>query len=87
MPATLPLNCVIEGENIAFVVRVGPEDAVSELKKLIQSERAQGTLKDVDPQTLELWKVSAADEPLICEMTLLLSVKGCHRCPSRGHSC
>ena len=70
------LNCVIEGEHIVFVVPVGPEDVVSGLKELIQSKRALDSLKGVGPHTLELWKVSAIDEPLLCEMTLLSLAQG-----------
>ena len=69
------LNCLIEGESNVFVVRVWPEVVVSELKESIQSERAKDGIKDIDPHTLELWKVSAIDEPL-CEMTLLFSAQG-----------
>jgi hypothetical protein len=47
---------------------------VSELKEATQSKRALGSLKDVDPHALELWKVSAIDEPL-CEMILLFSAQ------------
>jgi len=76
MPAPILLNCLIEGEDVVFVVPVGPKDVVSGLKELIQSKQAQGSLKDVDPHTLELWKVSAIDEPLLYEMTLLSLAQG-----------
>ena len=66
------LNCLIEGESNVFVVRVWPEDVVSDLRKSIQSKRALDSLQGVGPHTLELWKVSAIDEPL-CEMTLHFS--------------
>ena len=62
--APCKLNCLIEGEYIVFVVPVEQNDVVSELKEFIQSKRALDSLKDVDPHTLELWKVSAIDEPL-----------------------
>ena len=55
----LTLVCLIEGEAIVFPVTVVHDGMISELKKLIQSERALGSLKDLDPHTLELWKVSA----------------------------
>jgi len=61
------LNCLIEGESIVFVVTVGRDCVVSDLKKVIQSKRALDTLKD--RHTLELWKVSAIDESR-CELTL-----------------
>jgi hypothetical protein len=64
MPTTLQLNCLIEGEDIVFVIPVEPDDHVSKLKGAIQSERAMDSLKDVGPHTLELWKVSAIDESL-----------------------
>ena len=47
------LNCLIEGEFTVFVVPVEQNDEVNELKGFIQSERALGTLKDVDPHILE----------------------------------
>ncbi|KAK2465690.1 hypothetical protein APHAL10511_002234 [Amanita phalloides] len=53
---TLQLNCLIEGEPTVFVVPVGRNNVVSNLKKLIQSERVLDSLKDVGPHTLELWK-------------------------------
>ena len=75
MLTTLRLNCLIKGEDIVFSVTAVCDYEVSDLKKFIQSKRALGSLKDVGPHTLELWKVSAIDEPL-CEMTLLFSAKG-----------
>jgi len=51
---------------------MGCDSMVSELKKVIKKERELGTLKDADPHTLELWKVSAIDE-LRCEVTWLTS--------------
>jgi hypothetical protein len=54
------LNCLIEGESIIFVVTVGCNCVVSDLKEVIQPKRALDTLKDVGPHTLELWKVSAS---------------------------
>jgi hypothetical protein len=78
----LRLKCLIQGEDIVFSVTPGCDDEVSDLKELIQSERALGSLKDVCPHALELWKVSAIDEPLR-EMTLLFSAQGlqlyCHQ--------
>ncbi|KAM6503866.1 hypothetical protein JOM56_000809 [Amanita muscaria] len=67
MPGTLRLQCLIEGEDIVFPVTAGCDDEVSDLKKLIRSERALDSLKDVGPHTLELWKLkdsnSIAAEP------------------------
>jgi hypothetical protein len=87
MSATLRLKCLIEGEAIVFAVNAVCDDEVSDLKKSIQSERALGSLKDIDPHTLELWKVSATDEPLR-EMTLLFSAQGLqpHRRQTKQHS-
>ena len=79
MSATLRLKCLIEGEDIVFSVTAGCNDEVSDLKESIQGKRALGRLKDIDPHTLELWKVSAIDERL-CEMTSLFSAQGRHRC-------
>ncbi|KAF8621216.1 hypothetical protein AX15_007961 [Amanita polypyramis BW_CC] len=53
---SLQLNCLIEGEDIVFLVTAVSNDAVSNLKKLIRSERVLDSLKDVGPHTLELWK-------------------------------
>ena len=64
MLTTLRLKCLIEGEDIVFPVTVVRDDEVSDLKEKIQSKRALDSLKDVGPHTLELWKVSAIDEPL-----------------------
>ena len=75
----LTLMCLIEGETIVFPVIAVRDGMVGELKELVQSKRALGRLKDIDPHTLELWKVSAIEEPL-CEMTmtLLFSAQGLH---------
>ncbi|KAM6499703.1 hypothetical protein JOM56_005211 [Amanita muscaria] len=54
------LNCLIEGESIVFSVPVRRNCSVSMLKEVIQSERAMGILKGIDPHTLELWKASAS---------------------------
>ena len=66
------LMCLIEGESNLFEVTVSRDYAVSVLKEEIAKKRELGILKDVDPQTLELWKVSAIDEQ--CEEILQ-----CHR--------
>jgi hypothetical protein len=81
--ATLRFKCLVEGETIVFPVTAVCADEVSDLKEAIQSKRALDSLKDVDPHTLELWKVSAIDEPL-CEMTLLFSAQGLQ--PHRRHA-
>ena len=64
------LNRLIEDEYRVFRVNAGLNDAIDGLKKAIHSERALSILKDVDPHTLELWKVSAIDESP-CWLTLL----------------
>ena len=56
---TRKLNCLIEGDPNIFSVTVGRDLDLSELKEEIRKKRELGTLKDVDPQTLELLKVSA----------------------------
>jgi len=56
------LNCLLKGKSIIFLVTVGHDGVVSKLKKNIKEEWELGTLKDVDPQVLELWKVSTTDE-------------------------
>ena len=88
MLTALRLKCLIEGEDIVFPVTVVRDDEVSDLKEKIQSKRALDSLKDVGPHTLELWKVSAIDEPLQCEMTLLFSAQGLqlYRRQARRHS-
>jgi hypothetical protein len=87
MPTTLQLNCLIEGEDIVFPVTMVCNDVVSDLKEFIQNKRALGILKDIDPHTLELWKVSAIDD-LLCEMTLLFLAQGIepHRRQAKQHS-
>ncbi|KAF8235696.1 hypothetical protein L208DRAFT_1160931, partial [Tricholoma matsutake] len=52
------LNCLIEGESIVFLVTVWHNCVVSNLKKKIKREQELGILKDIDPHTVELWKVS-----------------------------
>ena len=88
MLTALRLKCLIEGEDIVFPVTVVRDEEVSDLKEKIQSKRALDSLKDVGPHTLELWKVSAIDEPLLCEMTLLFSAQGLqlYRRQARRHS-
>ncbi len=85
---TLRLNCLIEGKSIVFVVTMKHDDMVSDLKKVVQSERALGTLKDVGPHALEMWKASAIKESL-CEMTLLFSAQGLqpYPCEASRYSC
>lgn len=85
MPITLRLNCLIEGEDIAFTINATGDDSnVYDVKKSIQKRRALDTLQDADPHDLELWKVSAIDDPL-CEMTWLFSAQGLqpHCCRAR----
>ncbi|KAF8344479.1 hypothetical protein F5887DRAFT_1283324 [Amanita rubescens] len=54
---SLRLNCLIEGKYKIVQVTVEHNWVVfSDLKEVIQSEARHGTLKDVDPHTLELWK-------------------------------
>jgi hypothetical protein len=64
------LNCLIKGESIIFLVTAGCNCMVSDLKEDVQRKEAMGILKDIDPHTLELWKVSAIDESR-CEVTWL----------------
>ncbi len=81
------LNCLIEGTDTVFPVTAVRNDEVSDLKKSIQKERALGPLKGVDPHDLELWKVSAIDDPL-CEMTLIFLAQEIqpHRRQAKQHS-
>jgi hypothetical protein len=55
------LLCFIDGDDVGFVVDVHRDRRVSHLKEIIQSKRAMGILKDVDPPTMELWTVSGID--------------------------
>jgi hypothetical protein len=75
--ASRRLNCLIENESILFMVTVGRNCVVSELKEKIQGKRAMDILKDVGPHTLELWKVSAINESR-CEVTSLTPTIGRH---------
>ena len=61
-PLNLRLCCVIEDEGLVFPVDIPTQGDVVDLKKKIQSERAMGILRDTDPHSLELWKVSIMDE-------------------------
>ncbi len=60
---------------IVFPVTAACDDEISDLKELIRSKRALGSLKAVGPHTLELWKASATVEGPLCEMTLLSQLK------------
>ena len=51
MSTTIRLKCLIEGETIVFPVTAACDDEVSDLKEFIQSKRALGSLKDIDPHT------------------------------------
>ncbi|KAF8235706.1 hypothetical protein L208DRAFT_1255612 [Tricholoma matsutake] len=50
------LNCLIAGKSIVFPVTMKHHWVAGELKEDIQRKQELGTLKDVDPHTLELWK-------------------------------
>ena len=82
-PPLLNLNCVIEDEYKAFIITIGHDCFVDNLKKEIKKERALDTLKDA--HTLELWKVSAIDGSR-CEVTSLFSAQGLYRCEASRHS-
>lgn len=60
--STLRLCCVIEDEDIVFLVDVPAQARVSALKKEIQRERTLDTLQGVGPHTLELWKVCVSNK-------------------------
>ena len=60
------LCCLIESKSVVFTVEDSCRIEIGDLKKVIQRKRAMGILKDIDPHTLELWKVSAINE-LRCE--------------------
>jgi len=55
------LRCVIEND-LVFIIEVPCRTKISDLKAVIQRKRATDLLKDVSPDALELWKVSAIDE-------------------------
>lgn len=60
MPSSpLRLFCVVEGEKpqAVFPIDVLVQDDVADLKKKVQIERTWSILRNVDPHTLELWKV------------------------------
>ena len=58
----MSLCCVIEDEDIVFLVDVPAQARVTDLKKEIQNERAMDTLQGVGPHTLELWKVCVSNK-------------------------
>ncbi len=60
--SSLCLSCVIEDEDIVFLVDVPAQARVTVLKKEIQRERAMDTLQGVGPHMLELWKVCVLNE-------------------------
>jgi len=53
------LNCFVLGgdPNRVFEIKIAPTESVSALKKAIKEEKKQ-TFRDVDADTLQLWKVS-----------------------------
>ena len=55
------LYCLIEGESIIFPVDVEHNCKVSSLKEAIQSTRKYSILKNVEPHTLRMWKVSGIE--------------------------
>jgi hypothetical protein len=64
------LHCLIKSESVVFTVEDSCRIEIGDLKEVIQRKRAMGILKDIDPQTLELWKVSESR----CEITWLSSL-------------
>ena len=81
----IELNCLIEGQGVFFPVAALYDDKVGKLKNCIKRQCAL-SFEGVDAHLLELWKVSAIDDSL-CEITLLSSAQGSHRCRSRRDSC
>ncbi len=69
------LICCITNESNIFIVTLDNDLAVSDLRKVIQRERALDVLKNVGPHILELWKVSTIDH-LRCEVTSIFSAQG-----------
>jgi hypothetical protein len=59
---SLCLCCVIQDEDIAFLVDVPAQARVTALEKEIQLERAMDSLQDVGPHILKLWKVCVSIE-------------------------
>ena len=49
----------LSNELVVFTIE---ESCRIEIGEVIQRNRAMGILKDVDPHTLDLWKVSAIDD-------------------------
>ena len=56
------LNCLIQGESIVFLVTVGRNCVVSELKQEVKGKQALDTFKDIGTYMLKLCKVSTIDE-------------------------
>jgi hypothetical protein len=58
MPAAcITLTCLIEGDSSPFIVKPTVDMSIMELRKLIQDERKNGVLRNVDAADLMLWKV------------------------------
>jgi hypothetical protein len=75
----LQLLCLIEGESLVFNARVPHASAtVGDLGKAVRKERDLGVLKDVDPVTLELWKVVLLSHYHVKRCGLLLPMTGRH---------
>ena len=63
------LNCLVHSESTVFVVTLGRDAVVCDLKKEIKRVRPLDAVKD--PHTLELWEVSAINKSR-CEVTSLI---------------
>jgi len=64
------LHCLIEGESVVFTVEESCRIEIGDLKEGIQRKRAMVILKDIDPHTLELWKMTAINESR-CQVTYM----------------
>jgi hypothetical protein len=58
MSQTVDLFCFIQGDDVErqFLVRMQLTDTVAHMKKAIRAEKQ--SLKDIDADILQLWKVS-----------------------------
>jgi Crinkler effector protein N-terminal domain len=53
------LYCLLEsGDGVPFKVKASVDDDIGDLQKMVQHERRNGALRDVDATDLTLWKVS-----------------------------
>lgn len=58
--AVRELWCLVEGDAEVFVIEVPVDHYVFKLKRIIHRDGQMGILRNFDPKSLKLWKVSSS---------------------------